>query len=413
MYSRDLLSDLNSWWKDGIIPEGLVKPYRRKIFAEAKRLFDSYRQMLILTGLRRVGKSTIIFQLMSELIHRVDAKRILYFSFDVSSSDFLTILHDYQALTGVDWKKEDIFVFLDEVQKLAGWSGQVKFLYDNYPKIKIVLSGSASLKLDEKAENDLSGRYFLLEVPPLNLVEFYELKKGRKIDRVELYMNELKMEVEEYYYKPFPEIVKWSNMNDVKIYVREQITSKIVRSDLPDVFRGVNPRLIEGFLSVFYSRPGAIMNVDELARQFRVSKTTVENYLYYMIYSKLIRIVRNYRPSSYSESRKMKKVYPYNVALALSHSKLEKGQIYETIVAGALNAENYWRQGDKEVDFIQKEPLVPYEVKSGKDVSCNELRSITYFISRFDCKEGYVIYDGPLAKHDGITFLPLVLLLAS
>lgn len=158
-----------------------------------------------------------------------------------------------------------------------------------------------------------------------------------KIDRFELYKDRLNSELQNYLVRPFPEIVAWSDETKVKEYIREQVISRIIRGDIPDTFVSVNFRLLESLVSLFYSRPGMVMNVDELAKELRASKTTIENHLFYLQFSLLVRIVRNYRPNIRSESRKMKKVYPYSVALALSLNNLEKEQINESLVAGILN----------------------------------------------------------------------------
>jgi predicted AAA+ superfamily ATPase len=99
----------------------------------------------------------------------------------------LELLREYQKITGVAWKEEKVYIFLDEIHKLPGWSGQVKILYDALPNAKLVLSGSAGVLLQEGAESDLAGRYFLREIEVLSLREFAELYLGKEIDRLELW----------------------------------------------------------------------------------------------------------------------------------------------------------------------------------------------------------------------------------
>jgi len=401
-----ILTELNEWWYTGDVSATLAKPYRRKIFSHVLNLFGSYRQIILLTGLRRVGKSTIIFQLISEVLKRADKRSILYYSFDAGGKDLLSLLEEYSRLTGVSWKGERVHLFLDEIQKLPNWSSQVKLLYDSFPNIKMVLSGSASLKLQRDALDNLVGRHFTVDVGPLSLVEFYELKHGERIDRVELYRGRLREEFEDYLLRQFPEIVTWKAEREVKEYLREQVIAKIVRGDIPDTFTGVNFRLLEGLLNLFYSKPGMIINVDRLSKDFRVSKTTLENHLFFLQFSLLVRLVRNYRPSLRSESRKMKKVYPYNVALALSMGELERGHIYETFVAGVIDAHHYWRNGNREVDFVLKEPLRAIEVKSSERVEPYELRSLEYFVDRFDA-EGFVVYPGETRSLNRLRFFSI------
>jgi predicted AAA+ superfamily ATPase len=414
MEEKEALILLNEWWKTGKVSEKLAKPYKRKAFDEALRLLSSYRQILIITGLRRVGKTTLLYQLISHLLQKgIEAKNIIYFSFDVSSSEITKILEAYKIATGVDWKKSEIYLFLDEVQKLKNWSSQVKLIYDNFPNIRIIISGSASLQLEAQAISNLAGRYFIIELKPLSLLEYYELKYNKKIENFELYENELRSELENYLKKPFPEIVSWESEAEIKAYIKENIIAKITRGDLPDTFSNVNFSLLESMLNLFYSKPGMVISPDNLAKDFGVSKTTIENHIFYLEFAKLIRIVKNYRPNIKMESRKLKKVYPYDISLALAIANVEKAYIFETAVASALNAFHYWRMKKKEVDFVIKDKLIPVEVKTEKKINANELKPLQYFMKKYKAKKGIVVYDGEKEEElDSITILPFLRFLA-
>jgi predicted AAA+ superfamily ATPase len=414
MEEKDSLLLLNEWWKSGRVSENLAKAYKRKVFGEAWRLLNKYRQVLLVTGLRRVGKSTLMYQLISSLISKgVKASSIVYFSFDIASAELTKLLDAYTSLIGVDWKKEKIYVFLDEVQKLKAWSSQVKVVYDAFPNIKFVLSGSASLQLENETKNNLAGRYFVMDMKPLSIIEYYELKTGQKIGKIELYESELRNELESYIKKPFPEIASWKSDAEIKMYIKESIIAKITRSDLPDTFVAVNFVLLEGLLNLFYSKPGMIVNIDKLASDFQVSKTTLENHLFYLGFAKLIRIVKNYRPNVSTASRKLKKVYPYDASLALAIANVEWPYVIETIVASALDCNYYWRIGNKEIDFVMTNPLVPIEVKSSREVVTEASNSLAYFMDRYKAQKGILVYNGEKEERlDNIVVLPLIRLLA-
>jgi len=226
----ELLPILNEWWETGTISKEKAKEYKRKAFENIKTTFFKYKQILILNGLRRVGKTTIIYQLIEELLKnkRIDPKNILYFSFDEMVEDPIKILDAYSKVTKVDWKKEECFIFFDEIQKLNNWSSKIKLLYDNFPKLKICLSGSASPAIEKEAVTDLAGRYFSEYISVLSLQEFAELYLGKRIDNVELYEPELKRLLEDYIRRPFPEIVRWDDELKVNHYIKELIIQKLV-----------------------------------------------------------------------------------------------------------------------------------------------------------------------------------------
>ena len=92
----------------------------------------------MLTGLRRVGKTTIMYQLMDKLLNTTNPLNILYFTFDYGPAELVSVLDSYQKITGVDWKRNKIFVFLDEIQILDNWGSQIKVLHDSMPNIRFI-----------------------------------------------------------------------------------------------------------------------------------------------------------------------------------------------------------------------------------------------------------------------------------
>ncbi|TYB84305.1 MAG: AAA family ATPase [Kosmotoga sp.] len=76
----DVLLSMNPWWRKSVID---VPETKRDTFKEVKKLFASAKTMISLQGLRRVGESTLIFQLINELIEKgTEAEEILYISLD-------------------------------------------------------------------------------------------------------------------------------------------------------------------------------------------------------------------------------------------------------------------------------------------------------------------------------------------
>src|SRR4030067_2000678 len=137
------LQNFNPWWRDGKVPAALLGR-KRKIFNDITKYVDK-RQILLFTGLRRVGKTTLMYQIMEELLKKeVSPYHILYFSFDEMRYDLGDLVKEYetQVLRG-DISKNRVFIFLDEIQKLEDWTSKVKLLYDMNPGVKIFLTGSA------------------------------------------------------------------------------------------------------------------------------------------------------------------------------------------------------------------------------------------------------------------------------
>ncbi len=113
----ELLRLANEWWLTNKISEEKAKLYHRRSFKELKELIN-YKQIIILTGLRRVGKSTLMFQLIKEFLKKADKKNILYFNFDEKKIEPMDVLKEYGKITGVEWKNEKCFIFLTKYKKL-------------------------------------------------------------------------------------------------------------------------------------------------------------------------------------------------------------------------------------------------------------------------------------------------------
>jgi len=394
----ELLPILNEWWETGTISKEKAKEYKRKAFENIKTTFFKYKQILILNGLRRVGKTTIIYQLIEELLKnkRIDPKNILYFSFDEMVEDPIKILDAYSKVTKVDWKKEECFIFFDEIQKLNNWSSKIKLLYDNFPKLKICLSGSASPAIEKEAVTDLAGRYFSEYISVLSLQEFAELYLGKRIDNVELYEPELKRLLEDYIRRPFPEIVRWDDELKVNHYIKELIIQKLVNTDIPETFKDVNVSLLSTLTEIFMKEPGMILDMTSLAKELGIHKLTLAKHISFLEFGNLITVVKNFRPSIRAESRKLRKVYPYHISLSFCfYPELSKGQIYECLVQSALGLNKYWRKGEKEIDFLKvNKEIIPIEVKAKENIVARDIRNLIYFTKRYKPKKAAVVYTG-------------------
>ena len=411
MQAKEALVLLNQWWVTNKVDPVLKKEFKRVQYKKLRQLVSEPRGVVIVSGLRRVGKSTLIYQVIDEMLQTEKPDRVVYFSYDFSLGEIVEVLNAYQSLTNVDWKHEKVTVFLDEIQKNAHWSSEIKILYDLFPRLKFVVTGSASLQLEREAAIELAGRFYTLEIPVLSIAEYYSIKTGRPHNNVELIKQDLKNLLDEYMLKPFPELVNVSNRQSISEYIRETVTAKVVALDIAEEFKKVDIQLILALLDYFLSEPGIILNVDKISQNFGKRKVEIDRHIGILEYSKLIRILKNYRPSMLSESRKLRKVYPYDISLSLANfPSIEYGRIIETKALTALGATRYWREGNKEVDCIlfNGREMIPVEVKSNKVARDEHLTSLRYFIKKFGVKKGILIYMGDDQRRDQIEFKSLI-----
>ncbi|MEM0384016.1 MAG: ATP-binding protein [Candidatus Caldarchaeum sp.] len=405
------IEELNPWWKTATVNENLAPPKHRDLFKTLSNgLFRKYIQVVV--GLRRVGKSTLMFQLIKQLINQgTNPLRIVYISFDdpeARQKGVVGCLKDFTELTGENYRTGALYLFVDEAQKYPEWASEVKLLYDNYKNIRFVVSGSAGLNLLSEAKRSLAGRALYHELKPLSFEE-YLLFVGSKVDvsKPRLYSEELKREFERYVKRPFPEIVHEVDEAFIKTYVRESVLDPVLFKDIPLQFREVDVLLVESLLRNFLTHPGTYLSVDSLSRDMKRAKTTIYKCLFYLEASLLIRRVMNFRPSTRSVSRKLARVYPYHPVLMLPYNPSDD-KYAESLAAATLEARHYWREDDIEVDFLLDD--TPVEVKYVSEVRQEDLRSVKRFMNKYGSKTGVVVTKNKEGVVDGVRLVPLWLL---
>jgi len=183
---KEDLERFNEWWFTGKIRKDLALPFKRYAFSKALESLKD-RQILIITGLRRVGKTTLLYQIIEKLLATEKPEKIIYFSFEDAKESLKEVLEFYEkrVLKKPFEEAGKVFVFFDEVQYAENWSSTLKQFYDLYPNLKFFVSGSSSLLLSREALEKLAGRFFFLELKPLKFLEFLGMK-GIEKEKIEV-----------------------------------------------------------------------------------------------------------------------------------------------------------------------------------------------------------------------------------
>src|SRR3989338_3601117 len=135
----DALKETNKWWKNGF---GL--DYKgREIYTQIKK-FMATKQIMAFTGLRRVGKTTLMLKIAEDKLDSgLDKENIVYFSFDdFRDIKIQEVVEVYAELMNKNLDKNSYLFLFDEIQKIEGWEEQIKRIYDNRKNFKIIISGS-------------------------------------------------------------------------------------------------------------------------------------------------------------------------------------------------------------------------------------------------------------------------------
>lgn len=387
---KDALLDFNPWWKR----EFKVDYKERDIFSKIQK-FVKLPQILAFTGLRRVGKTTLMLKIAEDKVKAgLDQKNVIYFSFDeFKSASLREILREYESLMEKDLLKEDYLLLLDEIQKVEGWEDQLKRIYDSFKEnIKILISGSESLFMRKKAKATLAGRLFEFKVEMLTFREYLGFR-GVNLKPRGIYEKELIKLFQEFILSlGFPELCGISDREIITKYVKESIIDKIIYKDIPALFRVDDVSQLESLNNIFMENPGQITEINELAKELKVSRQTLSNYLRYLEDSFLLRKLYNFSKNRRKIERKLKKYYPMMVspALLFKTDDFSRSKIFEWLAVSQLKAEYFWRDPYKnEVDIILAEgdKIIPLEIKYGKI----ETEGVRKFMESFNISRALIL----------------------
>lgn len=307
-----VLTAYNPWWRTGVVNPKMTKTYKRFAFHEAmKRLNETnIRRTVVLTGTRRVGKTTIQYQMIDALLKEgVSPQKIVFISMDhpmLKLSQFQEVLECYHENIYAD---QDVYYFFDEIQYASDWDRWLKIIYDNQPDTKVVATGSASPALMKGSRESGAGRWSVIQVPTLSFYEYCELLEldrpdipenlkatdllfKTQIERTQIMMQLSKVQNHFMRYLQvggFPELALADNDLMAQQIMREDVVDKVLKRDLPSLYNIRNATELERIFLYLCNVSSEIISIDAITKELNgVSRTTVENYIQYLESANLI-----------------------------------------------------------------------------------------------------------------------------
>lgn len=395
-----VLSAYNPWWKTGSISSKMAKTYKRFAFYEAmKRLNNKdIRRSVVLTGTRRVGKTTIQYQMIEALLKAgVAPQKIVFISMDhpmLKLSQFQDVLDCYHENI---YPEQDVYYFFDEVQYAQDWDLWLKTIYDSQPDTQVVATGSASPALMKGSQESGAGRWSVIQVPTMSFYEYCELLgidrpdlpedlkitsllHKTQIERTRIMMQLSKVQNHFMRYLQvggFPELALAENDMMAQQIMREDVVDKVLKRDLPSLYRIRNATELERIFLYLCNVSSEIVSIEALTKELNgVSRVTVENYVQYLESANLIYQSWPVDMSGKKVLKARPKIYIADAAIrnavlmddGIASDPVEMGKVVETAVYKHVNAfyyqhatsVGYYRGGkkDKEVDIVVDYPNV-------------------------------------------------------
>ena len=388
-----------------IIQEKLIN--RKAISSIAKFLDDD--EIIVLHGARQVGKTSIIKILISVISKlKIPESNIVYF--DLEDFNLVELCNkgvekviDYLTGINCDFNKK-IYLFIDEIQYLKNPSSFLKLFYDRYKtKVKIIVTGSSSFGIKSKFKNSLVGRTVNFEIFTLDFEEFLWFKEkkirlGTKLP--DILQNELGDLYTEYALMGgYPAIVLEKSV-EKKEFKLKQIINTYIKKDIRDLADIRNINKFNILLKLLASQSGNLLNILELSNTLGIARQTIEDYLFILENTYIIKKIYPFYKNIRSELTKMPKVYLEDTGIAnilanKTFGMVLSGGLFENSIYMNLRrnspVENiyFWRTNKgQEVDFIlDSKKLMPIEVKLRfRD---KLIKNALYFLDKYNT--GYVI----------------------
>ena len=395
-----VLNAYNPWWKTGTTNPSLTKTYKRFAYYDAMNKLDNtdIRRTVFLTGTRRVGKTTIQYQMIDELLKQgVPARKILFVSLDhpmLKLSAFNDVLECYHENVYAD---NDVYYFFDEIQYAQDWDRWLKTIYDMNPETRIVATGSASPALMKGSTESGAGRWSVISVPTLSFYEYCELIGVVKPDfdsqlKITSFLNMSRLEqtntmlklsdIQKHFNRylqvgGFPELALSDNDVIAQQVMREDVVDKVLKRDLPSLYNIRNSTELERIFLYLCNVSSEVVSIDALAKELNgVSRPTVENYIRYLESANLIYQSWPVNMAGKKVLKAKPKIYIADAAIRnavlmdddMLTNATEMGKIVETAVYKHLAAfyyqkstsVGYYRGGkkNKEIDVVVEYPNI-------------------------------------------------------
>lgn len=345
--------------------ENLVKRENQEII----KSYIKQKEIIIITGIRRSGKSSLMRLISNDIIKEYDVPldNILYLNFederfiDFSHNDFEPLYETFIELYHPHGKK---YIFLDEIQNIKGWERWVNRLYE-FEDIKIFITGSNATLLSSEIATALTGRNRQLTCYPFSFREFLTLR-GYKFNQKDVYLREKRVRIKNLFKEyielgGFPEVLKNKDNTLLEQYLKDIVYRDIIaRYNIRNV-KEIRELIL--FLSSNISTTHSYKNLKELIDV--KSLNTVKNYLEILENVYLFFCIDLFDFSIKRQIYNPSKIYSIDSALSSSVAfrfSQDSGHIYENFVFVELLRRNkeifYWKsKRGKEVDFLIKKGL--------------------------------------------------------
>jgi uncharacterized protein len=371
--------------------------------------FDSGK-IVSLIGVRRSGKTSILYRLIEKLREYVNPANIVYINFEddrlfpLQLQNLNDLIEAYYELHP-EKREEKIHLFFDEIQNVENWEIFVRRIYDTL-NVELFITGSSSKLLSAEIATSLRGRTITYEIFPFS---FSEYLRFRKIE-INLYSSKslsyIANAFNDYlHHGGFAETIEV--MPDIRSKILSDYVNLIIYKDIVERHRIKNLALMKHLVKYCFTNMATAVSTTKLyndfkSQGFKLGKDTLFEYFSYLGDAFAIFSVPIFRNSVREEQRNPKKIYAvdngfksvFDVSLSPDY-----GRLYENAAFLHLrrkSGEVYYFLQKQEVDFYCKTDMGPlvanicYDIKNPKTRK-REVTGLVEALTFFNCNQGYLL----------------------
>ncbi|MDK2372823.1 MAG: ATP-binding protein [Candidatus Korarchaeota archaeon] len=369
---------------------------------------------VVVTGLRRAGKTFLLYQTMGEYLNSgKNFEELLYVNLEdnrlegITSKDLSYLVEVYASRNP---HSREMYLFLDEVQVVPGWERFVRRLLERR-SVHIFVTGSSSRLLSYELASTLRGRSLTQKLFPLSFREFL-LFKGFSIPQVltEDDRGAVRSYLREYLvYGGFPELVMYDEI--LKVRTLQEYLDLVIYRDLVERYGieklGALRALIRATVRNF-ARKSSVRRLHTmlLSMGARISVNKVYEYFSYLEDVGFVLPIRKLEASDIESMRTIPKLYLMDNGFPTIYGVKDDGFRMENLVAVELLRRKYywrplmevyyWESRGKEVDFVVKEggeirELIQVSASLDHDVRRREFTALSTASTALGCKNLKVI----------------------
>ena len=394
-----VLRQYNPWWRTPSAIKEESKPQKRLAYYEALKILThkSIRRFAVLSGMRRVGKTTILYQIIDHLIDEgVNPKNILYATFDnpvLKLVNVENVLAIYESMYPIEGTR---YILFDEVQYTENWELWMKVIYDSKKDIRLIATGSASPILEKGSADSGTGRWSVLKIPTMSFYEYCKLlnldlpilqdnlRLSKLVNMSHSQLGDLMdkfFPLQNHFNRylmigGFPELVLSDDDAYAQRMLREDVVDKVIKRDVLTLFNIRSPLLMEKLFLYLCMNSTEIFNATTAAKELEnTSVITIDSYIGALEMSNLIYLAKPMDVGSKGAIKGKPKIFIADAAIRnavlmiddVLSDESELGAMVETTVykhmasfyQGSPASLGYFRKAkdnQKEVDVVVELP---------------------------------------------------------